>query len=201
MTAQRSLTSTEVLAAATVSLVAGGYRRIDTTSEDWGIPNSRLFEDEYGLVAVVVYETWEALAAEWVVAQGALVELISRHLSRSHPKSWEGYLVALTPGSRGRSGRQEWMNIRYNTNRLRKLVASGEELRAIADVETALAPLLPVDSQAVTVDLFASVLDLVPDLVHDSSGLPRKVAQEVVNAFVQQRNMLEALHNAREGGE
>jgi len=200
MSTQRVLTTTEIMAAATERLLGGGYRRIDTTAEVWETPNSRLFEDEFGLVAVMVFETWDALTSEWVDGQGALVELISRNLSRSDPKAWEGYLVALTPGLRGQSGTEEWMSIRYNTNRLRKLIASGEDLRSIGDVETAMAPLLPVNSQEVAVDVVESVLDLVPEMIHDASGVPRSIAQAVVVAFEQRGNMMQALHEAREGG-
>lgn len=195
MSQPRVLTSTEIVAAATEHFLAGGYRRVDPDVKS-NFANARLFEDEFGIVKLVVFETWSELVEKWAEAQGVLVELISKHLSRSDPKAWEGYLVLLTPGIRGRSGKQDWMGIRYNTKRIRKFVASGEDLRSIADVKAAVAALLPLDIEA-TIHIDASILDLIPDLIAESRGVEPTLTDRIIVAFETQKNMLQELHDAR----
>src|ERR687892_417150 len=93
---EAGLTTPQLLAAASELLESGGYNSVQQ-ADGW-TPHSRVFEDPYGVVAVVAYETWTDLAETWPDDQGRLVDLISAHLRRPEPKSWEGYLVLLTPG-------------------------------------------------------------------------------------------------------
>jgi hypothetical protein len=198
MNADRSLTATEIVAGASSQLTDAGYRRIAGDAlQDWPLSNARLYEDRYGIVAVVVYETWEHLRTDWPEAQGALVTFISRHISRSEPKAWDGYLVLMTPGIRGSEGQEEWMRIRYNTSRVRKLIATGEELRTLADVRSTLLPVLPVEIERHVIELDGSVLALVPPILEKHKKVPPDAAEAVVAAFRQQRNMLKALHDHR----
>ena len=106
---------------------------------------SRVFEDPYGIVAVHVFDSWRQLTEQWPVAQGRLVELISEHLTRPEPKAWEGYLVLLTPGLLPPTQRTRLNDLRYDTHRVRKLVATGDDLATLEDVQGTLLPLSPGD--------------------------------------------------------
>lgn len=198
MSTSRSLTTTEILAAASEQLTAGEYRRVDATV-GWDLPSARLFEDKFGLVGLVVFETWTRLVEEWADAQGSLVEVISRHMTNRDPKAWDGYLVLLTPGVRGRAGNDDWMSIRYNTKRIRKFVASGEDLKSISDVRAIIAPLLPFRATEVSTELYGSVLELVPGLLAAERNIPVRLGECVVRAFEDQKNMLQRLHEIRTG--
>lgn len=136
------LTTSQLLAAASELLDSGGYSPVPSGI---GWPSSsRLFEDAYGIAAIVVFDTWAELVDGWSDDQGRLVEAISAHLRRPEPKSWEGYLVLLTPAVLQSAARTELASIRYDTMRVRKLVATRDELGTLDDVEQALLPLLPL---------------------------------------------------------
>jgi hypothetical protein len=188
-----TLTPSQLLAAVSELLEAGSYKAVQ--GGDGWTSNARLFEDPYGIVAVVVYETWGDLAGAWPDAQGRLVELISSHLRRPEPKSWEGYLVLLTPAVCPSTARSEAAAIRYDTNRVRKLVATGDELPTLDDVEQALLPLLPlqVESQLGT---SSALLDRLPDLLA-GRGIDAEAARTVVRAFTENESILERLHQLR----
>jgi len=86
--AHNPLTSTDLLAGASDILGAHGYsRNVQQASEGaWGA-NGRLYEDRYGIVGIVVYETWSELSSHWLDAQAFLVEVISKNLSSSEAKA------------------------------------------------------------------------------------------------------------------
>src|SRR5690349_8601976 len=88
------LTTLTVLAAAAEQLARGGYTVVREQLHP-GLPpdKSLLAEDSYGVVAVSAYENWADLEVDWANAQGALVEILSRRLTRADPKAWDGYLV------------------------------------------------------------------------------------------------------------
>ena len=189
-----TLSTTQLLAAATGLLTEGGYAQVATAS-NWP-STSRLFEDPYGIVALHVYDTWRQLRDHWNVAQGLLVDEISAHLTRPEPKLWEGYLVLLTGGPTLDDERREVDQLRYDTNRLRKLVATGYELETLNDVRNALLPLLPldVDSSLLT---GSGLLDRLPELLAEHRIDP-SVTATVVAAFLGNESMVEKLHQLRE---
>ena len=196
MTDNTSLTITDLLAASTQCLENAGYTRIEADAAwDFNKQAARLFEDEYNIVAVVVYGTWRDLVENWGTEQAGLVELISRHMSSNDAKAWDGYLVLLTPSRVGEGERDALVNIRYNTSRLRKLVASGEELTVLADVEHVLLPLLPLRAQLALGER-PSVLSLLPELLA-AKGLPVDAVNVLISAFEEQRPLLESLHAFR----
>lgn len=187
------LTATNVLAAVSDYLLAGGYQRIDDASRgEWPTANARLFEDAYGIVAVVVYDTWRDLSSGWPDAQAALVELISKHVSRSEAKAWDGYLVLLTTGVLSADARIEASQIRYDTARVRKLLAAGDELKSLGDVERTLLPLLPLGVEA-QLEQQESVLEILPRLL-SRQGLPEDAVRSVIEAFSEQLPLVERLH-------
>src|ERR1039458_7653169 len=127
-------TSSTLLAAAAEVLQNHGYQPARPENlKDWTGSNARIFEDAYGIVAVVVHETWQDLLSHWIDAQAALVDLISARVGRSEPKSWEGYLVLLTPSVMEAGSESAAQAIRYDTSRVRKLVASGDEISHLVE--------------------------------------------------------------------
>jgi hypothetical protein len=186
------LTVTQLLAAATEEMVAGGYREFRTGAEA-PLDPTRVFEDAYGIVSLHVYETWGHLVDRWPLAQGHLVDLISAHLRKPEPKSWEGYLVLLTPGRAEADSRVN--TIRYDTHRVRKLLATGEDLGTLNGLRSALLPLLPL---SVEPDRAAEegLLDRLPALLA-SRQIDQEVTAAVVSAFQQNESIVDALHTLR----
>lgn len=60
------LTATDLIAAASMSLEAGGYSRVsDDKLGGRASPDARLYEDPYSVVSLIVYEAWSELASSW----------------------------------------------------------------------------------------------------------------------------------------
>lgn len=194
MSNTESLTTTNLLAAASGLLLSGGYQQVHERSVDdrWHASNVRLFEDRFGIVAIVVYETWRDLLSRWPDAQAALVDLISQNVSSNDAKAWEGYLVLLTLGVGSHS---EVNTIRYDTSRVRKLVATGDDLRILADVERALLPLLPLGDVPLVAEQ-DSALEMLPQLL-ERRNIPEEAVRLIVLAFREQQPLLEQLHRYR----
>jgi hypothetical protein len=187
------LTSTDLIASASAILEAGGYLRIDAAKPGSAISDARLYEDPYSVVALIVCETWPELESRWTDAQGALVELMSAHMTSEDAKAWEGYLVLLTPGSTsGSDDSQTVASIRYDTSRVRKLVATGDELKQISDVERTLLPLLPLEAAQAPSDS-GSVLDLLPNLLAARGEIDEGAVSAIIDAFIGQKPLVEAL--------
>ncbi len=183
------LTATNLLAAADSELLSGGYRKVaEDALSGWPRGSVRVYEDPYSVAVVAVYETWTELATGWVQLQEALVDLMSRFWTRADAKAWDGYLVLLTPAAQENSVEVE--GIRYNTSRVRKLVATGDDLRRLSDVTRVLAPLLPlepvVEAQGET------ALEMLPRLLAQQ-GIDEEVARVLVRAFERQEPLVEAL--------
>jgi hypothetical protein len=188
------LSPTDLIAAASEVLADGGYYRIPSRFPEWDTPTSRLFEDEYNIVGIVVFDTCGELLRAWPDLQGSLVEVISRHVGLGESKSWDGYLVLMTSGQ-APSESTEVEAVRYNTARLRKLVATGDELRSLVDVERVLRPLLPFGQERANLSQ-ESAFDLLPRLLA-AQGIPQKTTKVLVDAFREQSPLLERLHKQR----
>jgi len=194
------MTSTDLLASASSILESGAYTRIqDDLIQQWPAPRVRLFEDNYHLVALVVYDTWAELLSAWSDAQAALVELMSKHMASSDPKAWDGYLVLLTAGIMGVEDRKKADEIRYDTTRVRKLVATGEELMTTGDVKRVLQSLLPLEAGPY-LDMGESALDVLPGLL-TKIGLEEIYVKTIVKAFRDREPIIERLHSARKENE
>ncbi|MFZ0169309.1 MAG: hypothetical protein WAL64_07785 [Candidatus Dormiibacterota bacterium] len=186
------MTTSQVMTAATATLVDGGYTAVPAPAE-WP-STARLFEDAYGIVAVHIYDTWQQLVDGWPIAQGMIVDLITEHLHSPEPKAWDGYLVLLTGGSLSPSERSAAGGIRYDTNRVRKLVATGEDLETLDDIRVALLPLLPLvfetpDTKAI------GVLDQLPSALA-GNDISIETVQIIVDAFTHNESILERLYGA-----
>lgn len=189
-------TSTDLIAAASQALTNGGYQLVARRFENWDTPTSRLFEDEYNVVGVVIFDTCGELLRAWPDLQGSLVDVISSQVGREEGKSWDGYLVLLTPGV-APSEDTAVETLRYNITRLRKLVATGDDLQSPTDVERVLRPLLPLAQERASVSQ-GSALDLLPKLLADQ-GIPKETTQLIVDAFRDHSPLLERLHQHRGG--
>lgn len=192
---QSSTAPTDLIAAATDTLLAGGYKRIGTGFPDWETSTSRLFEDPYNVVGVVVFDTCEELLMSWPEMQGRLVDIISRYVGQGEAKSWDGYLVLLTPAM-APSEENNLEAIRYDTARLRKIVATGDDVRTPSDVGRVLRPLLPLSHDANSRGS-AAIFDLLPALLKEH-GVSENTSKTLIEAFRSQGAILEALH-AQEG--
>ncbi len=190
------LTSTDLIAAASQALKDGGYQQISRRFKDWDTPTSRLFEDEYNVVGIVIFDTCGELLRAWPDLQGSLVDVISGQVGHEEGKSWDGYLVLLTAGV-APSEDAGIEAVRYNTTRLRKLVATGDDLRSLTDVDRVLRPLLPLGQERASLSQ-ESALDLLPKLLADQ-GIPKETTQLLVDAFREQAPLLERLHQQRGG--
>lgn len=148
-----------------------------------------VFEDEYSIVGIVLYATCDELINEWPNDQGALSSNISEYVGRGEAKSSDGYLVLLTSGLPEAEQGEALTRIRYDTSRLRKLVATGEDLSRKNDVENILRPILPLEIGGRN-DIPASGLDELPSLL----DLPEEATRTLVDAYREQTPLLEALH-------
>src|SRR5262245_9717115 len=124
MTTENSLSSSAMLALTSDALGRGGYTTVaDALSQNESSALTRVFEDPFGFVAIVVYETWSDLSKKWPDAQAALVSLMSSRLDMNSAKVWEGYLVLLTPDPHPSAESIHLEAINRNTSRLRKIAA------------------------------------------------------------------------------
>lgn len=187
-----SLTSSDILAATTDGLRKSGYIRITELDQSfWDSSQTRLFEDEFGIVAVIVYETWESLETEWFDAQAALVELMTESIRSSDPKAWEGYLLLLSTGYAPSEDAID--QIRYDMSRVRKLVADGERLRTISDIDRILQPLIPIGDKDDSTEV-ESAIDMLPRLLAEQ-GIPEADTRVVIQGYRDNKPLLRELHN------
>lgn len=183
----------QLMAAASEVLLSEGYVRVAVNSE-WDTPSSRLFEDPYSVVGVAVFDSCDDLLERWPDLQGSLVDILSQHVGRSDPKAWDGYLVLMTP-SLAPSQAEALEDLRYNIHRIRKLVATGDEVRSPSDVRLVLSSLLPlkVGEGELT---STSALDVLPRLLSER-GIDAEVTRTLVAAFRNQEPLIERLHERK----
>lgn len=187
------LTTTGLLAAAQNALVEAGYKLVDTGD---GQPSfydrARLLQNEYSVVMVATFETWENLVESWPDYQNSTVESMSKFLRPREPKSADGYLVLLTP-SAVPIGEMACANrIRSDTSRLRKLLGTADDLRTISDVPKIIASLLPLSIRP-SDGSGDSSLDSLPRILeqHDIDPTATRV---VVDAFKANAPIMPRLH-------
>lgn len=189
------LSGTQLLAAASQVLTESGYASASMPSEDSPPAYSpRIFEDRYGVVAVCIFETWISLVEDWPVAQGQLVERMSDSMRRLEPKSWEGYLVLMTPGLMPVGERTLINRLRADTNRVRKLVAAGDELTTLEDIRTFLLPLVPLVLDA-SLSGDSDLLESLPQML-EQQGIRTQVTNNILRAFAANESILQRLHDS-----
>jgi len=185
------LTPTDLIAAASSVMEAGGYRPIREGFPEWNTISTRLFEDKYNVVGIAVFTTAAELLSAWADLQGALVDVISRHVGQAESKAWDGYLVLLTTGM-APSSDVEIEDLRYDTTRLRKLVATGDDMNSAGDVERLLRSLLPLPSEHGSIGQ-GTTLDLLPGLLAEQ-GINKKTTDLLVKSFIEHEPLMDALH-------
>ena len=186
------LTATALVAAAERVLEGAGFKAIVPPSIGaWTTTAPRVYEDAYSIVCVAVYETWADLSSRWLEDQASLVDLISKHFSRTEAKAWDGYLVLLTPSVVPASDRMNAINIQRNTLHLRKLFADGDELRSVDAVRRTLLPLLPLEEHDGLET--RNVFDTLPSLLA-SRGVDEAVAKVAIEAFRDQKPIVAEIH-------
>lgn len=188
------LSRMQLLAAAADVLVQGGYSDVSQSSDAVEI---RLFEDAFGIVAVAVFETWQQLLSDWHLSQGRLVDVIAASLAKREPKAWEGYLVLMTPGLLPPADEPIVSDLRNNTNRVRKIVATGSELTGLQQVRDALLPLLPLALEGID-GSSRGILDMLSGILMQN-GISQETAQTVIEAFTHNESIVERLHARRLG--
>ena len=187
-----SLNPTTLLASSAQLLTEAGYRLVASeAAAAWQTAASRLFEDPYSLVGVFVYDTWSELVEGWPDAQARLVDTMATRLSKTESKTWDGYVVLLTPGYSEPSSRGSVGLIRYDTTRVRKLVATGEDLRALGDVKRAILPLLPL--AMVGLEPPRDMLTVLKEALR-KRGIDREDAERVIKAFSRNESILSTLY-------
>ena len=192
MTTSSLFTVTNLTAATSKALSDAGFREVSTaTPNDWKAAVVRIYEDEYSIVCVAIYETWADLDSHWMLDQANLVDLMSRNIVRADPKSWEGYIVLLTPSIVPSFEREKAILIQRDTRHVRKLFADGGELREIDDVSRLLLPLMPLEEQGPL--LSQNVLDALPEML-SKHGVDKEIAQVAITAFRSQRPIIPEVH-------
>jgi hypothetical protein len=188
------LTPAAILAEAAEVLSSAGYHLERDSEALLQLPSERSFlaEDKYGVVAVVVFDTWRELAGQWQLAQASIVDTVSREYTRIDRKAWDGYLVLLTSALPD-EGDETAQEIRYDTRRVRKIVAAGNDIRSLSDVERVLLPLLPLSPETVEVGDSQSLLAELPDRLEDA-GVSRDIAQVAVDAFTNHKPIVQEIH-------
>ncbi len=189
------MTTTDFIAASTSVLEGGGYQPIREGFPEWNTTSTRLFEDKYSVVGIAVFKTTAELLQSWADLQGALVDVISRHVGMTENKAWDGYLVLLTTAIAPASD-ANIEDIRSDTTRLRKLVATGEDLRTPGDVERLLRSLLPLRDPQGSIGQ-GTALDLLPGLLAEQ-GISQATTKVLVKSFIEQEPLMEALHRTQE---
>ncbi|MGO9791656.1 MAG: hypothetical protein ACLP8S_19780 [Solirubrobacteraceae bacterium] len=185
------LTSTSLAAAAADVLERAGYR-VAAIEGAWQPSWGRVYEDPYSIVAVAVFETWAALRNQWLARQSALAGLIAENFAKAEPKAWEGYLVLLTPSIVPSDFQVEATDIRRNTQHVRKLLGTGDEMTTLSDVDRILLPLLPLPETEGPQGP-ANALALLPAILSEH-GIRRDAVETVIQAFTSQQPILERLH-------
>ena len=186
------ITSTTALAHATTILIEAGYAPIPES--ELGIQASRMrgFEDLFGIVLFTVWESWTSLNSDWPSAQSQLVEMISRHVLKADKKAWEGYLVLLCLGKIGGGSKYELDRIRFDTHRVRKLIATGDELESLSSIDRILYPLLPLEISEVAIKE-ENTLDILPDML-STKEISKDAVVRLVQAFQSNAPLVAALH-------
>jgi hypothetical protein len=185
-------TSTTLMAAASEVLADSGFRPVPfELSERWGTVNCRLYEDPYSLVAVAIYDTWQDLHHRWPDAQSVLVDLVASKVSKSEAKAWDVYLAILTPAFVDSGSNRELNAIRYDTTRVRKLIATGDDLRALDDVRRTLMPLLPI--RAIELAPARDVFELLIEAL-EGKGIDPNDVRRLVDSFGKNEDLIPSLN-------
>jgi hypothetical protein len=156
-------------------------------------PAAALLEDAYSIVLVVSFDAWEQLSAGWRSAQEALVQVLTTRLSSFDAKSWDGYLILLTPTEVTKAEFEEMISIRYDTDYARKLVITSNEYGVGGSrLPLALAPVLPLELSGSPADVSDPLEGLPEELADDptTTGFVRAL----IAAYRNGQPLMDAAH-------
>ena len=196
MPAVNTLTPINILSAAVQQFQEAGYKTVETQRiADWNFAHGRVFEDVSAVVLLAVYDTWHSLVTGWAEAQSTLVDLMSEYFTRTDAKAWDAYLVLLTPAPLTVEQRRDAQSIRYDTTRARKLLATGDELETLVDVERTLTPLMPLRLHQLTQQ--ASPLEQLSALL-SKKGIDENITRALIRAHTEGRSIMDSLYSELE---
>lgn len=184
------LTTSQLESAIAEVLTEAGY--VEVESSALGLLD-RLFEDEYGIVAVAVFSELALLVSQWPDAQGEFVDLLSAAFDRSEPKAWEGYLVLATLDDPTADISGAVAAIRRDIRRVRKLVITGSEIPSLSSLAMALLPVRPLDTREEEIPP-GNLLEVLPATLEESIGVERRITASVVGAYLENEPLMEAIH-------
>jgi len=153
-------------------------------------------EDDFGIVGLEVFSTWEQLTKKWPETQAALVKLVSRKISRSSPRFYDSYLVLICRNPVGL--KEEKAEIERDTNRVRKIIISAEDITSIGSFRRSLDQLMPLNIQSETVSA-TDPLEQLPKVL--SNSVDEKIVGSVIEAFRNLRSPMEAIYKEIEDNE
>lgn len=154
--------------------------------------NSILAEDKYNILAILTFDTWSELVAQWAEAQATLVNLLEKRLARSSPKFYDAYLVLLCSGAPETV--EELAAIERDTSRVRKIVATNEKLKTTGDLARILNIFMPLNAIELSNDT-PDILTTLPDLMNVT--VDQELIKVVISAFKNLSPPLTALHKKR----
>ena len=183
-----SLNHSQIVGEATRLLLDGGFSQVDPV-ELSSNAELRVFEDSRSVVGLVFFRSWDQLQTDWPGVQAALVDRISSRFKRSDAKAWDGYLVLLTSAEAPSS--EVIADVRRDTSRLRKLVATGADPVSVESVAEVLLPVLPLELVGVE-SLQSSLLERIPGMVADYDIDP-ELAAAAIASFENNRSPMEGI--------
>lgn len=189
------LTQSQLESGISEIMQSSGYSEVRS---DVGTVLDRVFEDEYGIVALAVFPDWSSLETRWPDAQGEFVDMLSEVLDRSEPKAWEGYLVLVTLESVTWDASRVLASIRRDINRVRKLVITGAEVPSLSFLSAALLPVLPIESREQEIPS-GNLLDALPITLEQATGVEPRVTVSVRDAYLENETLMEAIHREVHG--
>lgn len=189
------LTQTQIASGIAETMLGAGYVVVESLTPTY---LTQVFEDPYGVVATAFFSDWPELHASWPDAQGELVEILSRALDRTEPKAWEGYLVLVTSAPVSADEARAVAAIRKDITRLRKLVIGGDELETLSNLHRVLLPVLPLDASS-TGRSSTGFMEALPRLLADSSGIPSSTTATLIEAFLENEPLMEAIDREMHG--
>lgn len=191
-------TSVDLLSVFDYLMLSAGMQRVSTVQTSQWPASSRVYEDRFSIIGCFYYDSFSRLSTHWLDAQDLLVSLMSASLAQGDAKSWDGYLILLTNGSVSRNQALKLTEIRSNTRRVRKIVITGDDLRApegtdiLPQLRRNLGPVLPltIQVQPRPSDPLAS---LAERLGHNAARSGQVAA--ILEAYREGRPVLTALHD------
>ncbi|MEP6341983.1 MAG: hypothetical protein ABJ275_01610 [Maricaulaceae bacterium] len=150
-----------------------------------------LAEDDFGFVGLEIYNTWEELVRGWSDTQASLVRLVSQKIARTAPRFFDAYLVLICRSPINEN--YEKFEIERDTNRVRKIIVTSEELISSAVYLRSLGQLLPLEVGA-KLDEKPDPLETLPDLLRDN--VDPELSKIAIDAYKDLQSPIEAIHKA-----